>query len=81
MMNISIKEKLNVWKKVFGNFRYPFILIAVAFGFYSFNVFIGNSGIISSIYSSSGILASTKMFLALFLGFGKAIKLSSAISY
>ena len=80
MMKISIKEKLKVWKKVFSNFRYPLILIAVAFGFYSFNVFIGNSGIISSIYSSSGIFAATKMFFTLFLGFGKAIKFSSYIS-
>ena len=79
-MKISIKEKLNVWKKVFGNFRYPLILIAVAFGFYSFNVFISNSGIISSIYSSSGIFAASKIFLSLFLGFGKAIKFSSYIS-
>ena len=79
-MAISVNEGLRVWKKVFSNFKYPFIALAVAFLFYSFNVFVSNPSAISSFYSGLGFFEGTKFFGALMFGFVNTVKLHSYIS-
>ena len=41
----------NVWKNVFGNFRYILLTFLIAFIFYLFNVFIANLTNIISVYN------------------------------
>lgn len=76
----SIKEGLGVWKKVFGNFKYLSIVLAVAFLFYAFNVFVSNPSAISSFYSGQGFFEATYFLWTLMVGFGGTIKLHSYIS-
>jgi len=70
----------DVWKQIFGNFKYLVTGFVLAILFYSFNVTIPNIALLKYNYSNFGFFSFTKLFFNLFIGFGMTILLSSYIS-
>ena len=76
----KFKEILNAWKIVFGNARYIFLTIIIAFGFYFFNVLVSNISLLIYVFNSSGIEKTISWLVSSTIGFGRTILLSSFIS-
>ncbi len=79
-MQFNIKENLNFWKRVFGNFKYLLLAIIIAILFYALNVFIANYKTLINFYPSLGLLGTIKFFFTLMFGFYNLILFSSFIS-
>lgn len=77
---MKVKEILEIWKSVFGNWRYSLLGISVIFLFYSLNVTIANFSTIVSFYKNSGFFSSAEFFWILILGFKETIEFHSFVS-
>ena len=71
---------IDVWRIVFGNWRYSLLAVVIAMLFYLINVLISNFKTIIGFYSLLGFLGSIKFFFNLAIGFKNLIILSSFIS-
>lgn len=77
---MKIKEKLKIWKKIFGSWKYSSLALVVAILFYSFNVLVNNWGSIFGFYSNNGFIQAVNFFSILSLGFYNTIKFHSFVS-
>ena len=77
---MKLREIVDVWKKLFSNWKYLGLLIIVAFSFYSFNVLLNSWNTINAFYANTGFIQTLKFFFILFFGFYNVIKLHSYIS-
>lgn len=76
----KFNEIKNIWKEVFGKFRYMFITILVTLLFYLFNAIIPNINLIHSFYLINGFFSAIQLIFNLAIGFVYIIKLHSFIS-
>lgn len=77
---MELKNKFNVWKNVFSNWKYLIITTAVAVMFYSLNVLISSWQNMKSLYPTLGFFNTLKFFFVSWLGFGSTIILHSFVS-
>jgi len=70
---MKLKENIKTWKKVFGNVKFLFLAILIAFVFYEINVLIANWKTLLAIYSLEGFFRGLQILITLSLGFGKTI--------
>ncbi len=77
---MKVNNILNTWKKIFSNWKYPFLAIVIAVAFYSLNVLIANWKSLIKFYSSLGFFGTLKFFITLFFGFKNLILFSSFVS-
>lgn len=77
---MNLREIKSIWKKVFGNWRYLFLAIFIAFSFYLFNVLLNSWSSLTNFYSLVGLFQTLRFFFILSLGFFNVIKIHSFIS-
>jgi|SRR3989344_4675692 len=80
MKKRELKQMLDGWKKIFGNWKYLALTLFIAVLFYSLNVFISNWKSLIEFYPSFGFFGILKFFFTLALGFKNLIKFHSFIS-
>ncbi len=68
-----MKQILSVWKTVFKNWRYSFLVVIIALTFYILNVAIVNVENLISFYNSLGFIAMMNFLLIASLGFGSLV--------
>ncbi len=73
-------DLLNVWKKIFGNWRYIILAVFIGLFFYSINVLISNFYLVIYFFKNNGFFESVKFISGLFFGFKETILLSSFVS-
>ncbi len=77
---VGMNEVVRHWKKVFGNWRYGFLSLVIALGFYLFNVILVNYQTLFSFFPYLSVLEFTELFFYLSVGLKEVMELSSFIS-
>ena len=53
---MKLRDIVDVWKKLFSNWKYLGLFIIVAFSFYSFNVLLNSWNTLSAFYANVGFI-------------------------
>ena len=75
-----MKEVLNLWKNIFLNWKYFFLAVSIAVGFYGINAIISNFGNISYFYTNKGFLGTFSYIVYSIVWFKESILFSSFIT-
>ena len=74
------KQILNIWKKVFTNWKYLTFTAIIVLVFYSVNVLASSWSSLTGLYSTFGFFGTIKFFFTLFFGFKETIMFHSFVS-
>lgn len=77
---MKLKNRFNVWRNVFGNWKYVIITVFIAVTFYSLNVLISSWQNVRALYPSLGFFNTVKFFFVSWFGFKSTIIFHSFVS-